>query len=542
MRSIKLLDCTLRDGGYVNDWEFGHKNIVGIYQRLIQSGVDVVEIGFLDDRRPFDFNRSIMPDTDSVRKIYGNIDGRPPMVVGMIDYGTCRLEHIAPQKEGYIDGIRVIFKKHIMHEAMAFCAELKKLGYIVFSQLVSITSYNDEELQELIRLVNEVKPYAVSMVDTYGLLDPKQLMHYYTLLDQGVDPEITIGFHAHNNFQLAYANAMTFVDHETDRNILVDGTLFGMGKSAGNAPLELLAMYLNTHHHKQYRIDPMLEAVNESISSFYLKSPWGYKIYFYLSAMNRCHPNYVKQFKSKPDLSISAVNDLLAQIEPEEKKLLYDKEAGEQLYNTYRQSANQDTEMFEKLSEALSGKKVLVLGPGRNIQLQSSNVSEFINREHPLVISINFVPGAYPVDYVFVTNAGRYLDMADDLLECKNRDVRIIATSNVISRNGKFAFSMSREPLLERNQKIEDNSFLMLLRVLKNSGIRELWCAGLDGYSEREDNYFNPKMEYAFIKVEAKHLNHHIKEALAQDYGDMKLHFLTYTHYLEVEDSHDAAF
>ncbi|MFR3117262.1 MAG: hypothetical protein ACLTOJ_07445 [[Clostridium] symbiosum] len=96
MKEIKLLDCTLRDGGFVNDWEFGYGNIINIFERLISSGVDVLEIGFLDDRRPFDKNRTIMPDTKSADDIFGRLDKGNAMIVAMIDYGTCRIENLAP--------------------------------------------------------------------------------------------------------------------------------------------------------------------------------------------------------------------------------------------------------------------------------------------------------------------------------------------------------------------------------------------------------------------------------------------------------------
>ena len=84
MGEVKLLDCTLRDGGYVNDWNFGHNNLVSIFERLVDAGIDIIEIGFLDERRPFDINRSIMPDTDSVFNIYGDLDKKNSIIVGMI--------------------------------------------------------------------------------------------------------------------------------------------------------------------------------------------------------------------------------------------------------------------------------------------------------------------------------------------------------------------------------------------------------------------------------------------------------------------------
>ena len=86
MRKIQLLDCTLRDGGYVNDWEFGHNYLINIYERLLESETDIIELGFLDDRRPLDINRSIMPNTECMQKIYGHVKNNHAMLVGMIDY------------------------------------------------------------------------------------------------------------------------------------------------------------------------------------------------------------------------------------------------------------------------------------------------------------------------------------------------------------------------------------------------------------------------------------------------------------------------
>ena len=124
-----------------------------------------------------------------------------------------------------------------MHEAIAFCRQVKHLHYKVFVQAVSITSYNDEELMELIGLVNQVEPYALSLVDTYGLLHKEDLQHYFEMTNEFLKPSIGIGYHAHNNFQLAYSNCIELLETEIERMLLVDGTLYGMGKSAGNAPL-----------------------------------------------------------------------------------------------------------------------------------------------------------------------------------------------------------------------------------------------------------------------------------------------------------------
>lgn len=538
MSNIQILDCTLRDGGYINDWEFGRNNLLSVYQRLVASGVEIIEVGFIDDRRPFDINRSIFPDTASIERIYGCVPKKAPMTVGMIDYGTCRLENIQDAKDSWIDGIRVIFKKHLMKEAMEYCAALKAKGYKVFSQLVSITSYNDEELLQLVDLVNKVEPFAVSMVDTYGLLTPLDLLHYYEILDKNVKSSVQIGFHAHNNLQLAFANALTFIQKKTDRSIVVDGTLHGMGKSAGNDPVELVADWMNKNLGTDYNIDQMLEAIEESVADIYNKYPWDYKTFFYLSAKNRCHPNYVTYLQNKSNLSVSDLDSLLSKIEPEENKLLYKKEIAVSLYDGYQNGLSKNSVEMDKLKDFFDGRKILILGPGKNIFLQNDKVQSFIKKETPLCISINYIPQELPCDVVFLTKSNRYLEMTEKLL-CMNSELKILATSNVTSKGNSFDYVVNREPLLERDEQIIDNSFLMLLKVLECSNVKDVYCAGLDGYSDREDNYFNPKMEYSFVKTEAVRMNRHIKKVIEKMRKSMDITFVTYSHYEDNKISED---
>jgi 4-hydroxy 2-oxovalerate aldolase len=536
MENISLLDCTLRDGGYVNDWNFGHNKLIDIYERLCDAGVDIVEIGFLDDRRPFDINRSIMPDTSCVEKIYGTAKKRAPMTIAMIDYGTCDIKNLQRAEDTYIDGIRVIFKEYLMYDAMKFVAQVKALGYKVCAQLVSVTTYTDDKLRELARLANEVKPFAVGMVDTYGLLTPHHLEHIFSVLDDALDPEISIGYHAHNNFQLGFANGMAFLEAPSHHNKLIDGSLFGMGKSAGNAPVELLAMHLNEQYGKNYKVDSLLEAIDETVMDYYRTSPWGYKMFFYLCAKNKCHPNYVNYFMKKNTLSISNIDRMLREIEPEPKKLLYDKGIAESMFQEYMNGIGDDSDAVEKLGKVIADRKVLIVGPGKNIQLQKVRVDNFIKENDPVVISINYIPGAFNVDYVFTTKNSRYLQMSDSLHEIKNKDVKIIATSNLSPVCGEFFCVFDRGKLLEPEEQFEDNSFLMLLKILDRAGVKNVWCAGFDGYSNKESNYYNPNMEYEFIKAAANQLNRHMRKVIFEEHKHMNIEFITFSHYTEVED------
>ncbi len=531
MGELKLLDCTLRDGGYVNDWNFGHDNLVSIFERMVDANMDIIEIGFLDDRRPFDINRSIMPDTDSVEKIYGGLDRKQAMVVGMIDYGTCDLKNIKPCQESFLDGIRVIFKKHLREKALAYCAELKKLGYKVFAQLVSVTSYSDEEMLDLIRLANEVKPYAVSMVDTYGLMHQNNLKHYFELLDQNLDGEIGLGYHAHNNFQMGYANCIEMLSHKTDRMKLVDGTIYGMGKSAGNAPLELIAMHMNHVYGTHYHVSQILEAIDVNITNFYTPATWGYNMFFYLAASNDCHPNYVSDLMGKRTLSVKSINEILRKLQGE-KKLLYDKNYLEELYKDYQKHEVDDQQDLAALKEIFAGKQVLILGPGMNVQLQKDAIQKEIEEHNPLVISINYIPEDFKPDFVFLSNSKRYLQMATAL--SKKQDYRIIATSNVTKTSGAFEYNLNYSSLIDETADIIDNSLIMLLKVMIQLGIRKVALGGLDGYVvDKDSNYINPNMEYQFIKAKADSLNQYVMTKLDEWKDVLQVEFITDSVYSE---------
>ncbi len=550
-----LLDCTLRDGGYINDWEFGYDNIINIYERLISAEIDIVEVGFIDARRKYDGNRSIFPDTASVGRTFENLGKGKSIIVGMIDYGTCPIENLQEQKESFLDGIRVIFKKEKMHEAIVFCRQVKEKGYKVFAQAVSITSYDDENFQELLTLINGLEPYAFSLVDTYGLLHRGDLQRYMQMADEGLKPEIGLGYHAHNNFQLAYSNCIELLENPLKRNMLVDGSLYGMGKSAGNAPIELLSHYMNDHCGKEYHVNQLLEAIDVTILDIYHKTPWGYAFKFYLSAANDCHPNYVTYLQEKRKLSVKSISEILDKIAPE-KKLLYDADYIERLYLRYQARECEDKTDREKLKALWTGDKVerivfsqpqicaqrkehgyknerpvLLLGPGTNIYAQKDKVDVCIRESNPIVIAVNFLPEGFFIDGLFISNAKRYVQMSRKLVRLPEK-VPVIATSNVTSAGRPFDYVLNYSALLDEKAWIVDNPLIMMIKLLGQFGVEDILLAGFDGFGEAETaNYVNENMEHAFTKEKAMQLNRDVEEAVGRLENRPKLHFITDTLY-----------
>ncbi|MCR4650580.1 MAG: aldolase catalytic domain-containing protein [Lachnospiraceae bacterium] len=513
MGKVELLDCTLRDGGYVNDWRFGHSNIVNLFERLVSSGVEYIEVGFLDERRPFDMDRTIVPDAMSMNKLLGGLDKGRSCIVGMIDYGTCSIDKLLPKEECVLDGIRVIFKKQKMRPAIEFCSQVKKLGYKVFAQAVSITSYSDDELEELIGLVNELNPHAFSLVDTYGLLHKKELMHYFEVADSRLNPAIHLGYHAHNNFQLAFANCVELVEQkDTKRDVLVDGTLYGMGKSAGNAPTELLAGYLNDNFEKSYRLNQIMEAIDVTILDIYREIPWGYAFKFYVSATHDCHPNYVTYLMNKKKLSMSSISHILNKLEGD-KKLLYDQDYIDKLYLEYQQIECDDSVSFEALEKELKGKSILLLAPGKTVKSYEQKIKDYIRDVQPVCISINYIPSNIPVEYAFLSNAKRYVQQATEL--ATKTDIKLIATSNVTRAKGDFDYVFSYSDLLDEEALIVDNPMIMLIRLLNDMKVGNIALAGFDGYEKTElPNYVNANMEHTFSKEKANEINLDVRSSL----------------------------
>ena len=535
MGKISLLDCTVRDGGYLNDWNYSQSVLVETVQRLINAGIEYVEVGFLDDRRPFDINRSIFPNTKCIKDIYGAIDKKNTKLVAMIDYGTCDISNLQKREETMIDGIRVIFKKEKMFKAIPFCKQVKDLGYEVFTQLVSTTVYEEKDYDNIASLVNELMPHALSIVDTYGVMDNKELDYIYNQLDSRLDKRISLGFHAHNNVQLGYSNAISFIEKNTaeGRDLLADGTLHGMGKGAGNAPIETLAFYCNKYYGTHYDINQLLEAIDSNILILFGKNNWGYSMKFFLASTNRVHPNYLSDYISSSYLSVSNINDALKGIE-EEKKLYYDKgESARALELIKDRIASKSNEDMAKIAKNINGKPVLLLGPGETLTGERNRIEKYIKDNNPVVISVNFIPNDFKVDYIFVTNSRRLCSISSNP---KSNSVEMIATSNLSPITKDFDYVVDYLSLID-NSAARDSAIVMSLRMLSRfDSPKSVALAGFDGYkSFFEENFVSISSSYGWKEPYPGFLNSYIRGEIENLSHKMDIKFVT-TSMFEEED------
>ena len=531
MKSIRILDCTLRDGGFVNDWNFGLGSMKSIISRLDKAGIDMIEIGFIDERRTYDPDRSIMPDSDSVLPMLRDLEITHAMILGMIDYGTCGIDKISLQKDSCLDGIRVIFKKKDQDAALEYLAALKEKGYKIFVNPVSITGYTDEELLSLIDKINKISPDAVAIVDTYGLMHRKELLHYYHLFDKHLEKSITIGYHAHNNFQLVYANSIELCELDSDRELVIDSSLYGMGKGAGNANTELVAMFCNENYSHNYGVEHLLEAIDVDIMKEYEKSPWGYSLSYYLAASNDCHPEYVKYLISKKSLSIKSVNDLLNSI-PIVNKLTFNKELIEQMYQEHQNVSCNDDDSYSRLAKDLEQRDILLLGPGVSIINEADKITAYIKDRKPVVISINFINELYPIDYVFMGNSKRYSQFFHKIYG-GGKDIKVISTSNITEPGKRIDYMFNYALLIADKAAVRDNPLLMIIKILKKCGVENIQLAGFDGYSEdNELNYYKDYIPLLYCQDDVLKRNNAMAESLKSLCKEISISSLTKTMYL----------
>lgn len=524
MNRIQVLDCTLRDGGYCNEWKFGVNNIRRIMNGLAEAGVDIIECGFLSHRVCYQGEISKFSSMAQVMPFISDIREEKKYVL-MANYGELDIDKLEMRGQNTVDGIRVAFHKKDLKEAMRLCQQIKDKGYDVFVQAMVSLSYSDIEFLELIQKANDLSPYAFYIVDSFGVMKQSDLIRLFYLVEHNLDRAIKVGYHSHNNLQLAYSNAQALVGIETTRELILDSSVMGMGRGAGNLNTELFLEYLNNAKGPNYDLKPVLRLIDEIINKFYQENYWGYSLPNYLSAKHNIHPNYAKYLSDKNTLMVADMDAIFDQID-DDKRVNYDKNYIECLYLSYMQKGQVNAERLCAFKEFLTGKKVVLIAPGKSSEEGKNQILSLINEPNIVSISVNFDYKG-KTDYIFVSNIRRFKE-----LDCSLHK-KVVATSNI---NVDDCFvKVNYAELINDVDRVSDNAGLMLIKLLIKLGIKEVTLAGFDGYSySNEQNYGDTKMELSYRKDDLDALNSGMSCVLKEYSKQIKMSFITPTR-LKVE-------
>ena len=293
-KELKVLDCTIRDGGLMNSSRFDDKIVRAVYDACADAGIDYMEIGYKNSKKiysPAKFGDWRFSDEDSIKRIIG--DNKRDIKISVMadaeksDYKT----ELGPKADSNIDMVRIATYIHQIPLAMDMIKHCTDMGYETTVNIMAVSTVRESELDEGLELLGASDVGTIYLVDSFGSLYSEQIrymMAKYMRIAHEFGKEI--GIHAHNNLQLAFANTIESIVSGAN---MVDGTLAGLGRGAGNCPLEMLVGFL---HNPRFRIRPLLECVENNIEPMREKLGWGFDYPYMVTGFLNRHPKSAMEY------------------------------------------------------------------------------------------------------------------------------------------------------------------------------------------------------------------------------------------------------
>lgn len=322
-KNIYLLDATLRDGGQgledlhkngFSDKIFSEEVKHSTIESLGNSNVDIIEIGTMgpseDDKSKF----AIYQNVEELSKYLPEKRNPNALYAGLYIGPDTDVNEIPDWNPSLVEGIRVILRYSELQKSLDYCAALSAKGYKVFVQPMLTMRYTDAELDMVIQAANKMKAYACYFVDSYGYMQPQDVKRLFDYYDKRLDKDIKIGFHAHNNMNLAFSNVQYFLNIDSDRDVIIDSCATGMGQGAGNLQTELIIPYLNENYGKNYDYDSVLDICDVLDKNMIPDDLWGYSVARLLPAVYKTAYKYGLMMRNKYHLSFRQMNKILREM------------------------------------------------------------------------------------------------------------------------------------------------------------------------------------------------------------------------------------
>lgn len=292
----KIVDCTIRDGGLVNNWDFSVEFVQKLYAGLNEAGVDYMEIGYknspkllkgADEAGPWrflddDFLRKVIPQKGTTK------------LSALVDIGRVDENDILARSESLLDLIRVACYIKDVDKALQLVQLFHDRGYETTLNIMALSNVMENELLEAFEMIKESVVDVVYIVDSYGSLDYKDMEYLVNKFKTHL-PGKRLGVHTHNNMQLAFSNTLVAADHGVE---LLDASVYGMGRAAGNCPTELLVTHLKN---TSYKLRPILEVLEELLIPLREKEEWGYLIPYMITGTLDEHPRSAMALRASED-------------------------------------------------------------------------------------------------------------------------------------------------------------------------------------------------------------------------------------------------
>ncbi|MCI6998420.1 MAG: aldolase catalytic domain-containing protein [Eubacterium sp.] len=531
---IKILDCTLRDGAYIVNGDFGVTAIKGIISKLTEAQIDIIECGWLkNDACKNGSTYYHIPD--DLNTIIGKKTGNVTYVV-MIDWNRYDLSQLPERSGDTIDAIRVVFPKDKYVEGIAVAREIKEKGYDVYLQAANTMAYSDEEIHNLVSCTNSCKPVSLSIVDTFGEMHAEDLRHIVTLIDGELDGNIGLGFHSHNNQQMSFALSIEFIEtlSKGSREIIVDSSLCGMGRGAGNATTELLVSYINKKHNGYYDLNVIMDAIDMYMVSFQERYQWGYSTSYFIAGVYGCHVNNIAYLLKNHRCNGKDMKNVIESL-PEADRKKYDYDLLESKFIEYQSNRVDDTQAIATLKETIGNKKVLLIAPGKSIIEEQAYIKQYIEDEKPVVIGVNAICDKYSYDYIFFANKIRY-EYAKEIYTDIFKASKKILLSNIRTKAKDNEYLINYDKVIKRGWEHFDNAVIVAMRLISKLEIEDVAIAGFDGFKHAyNDSYadeslptLNPDNKWDELNEEIRDMYQDFRKSLG---NRMRIKFITESYF-----------
>lgn len=282
---IKVLDCTVRDGGLINRWQFSDDFVRKVFVALSTAGVDYMEIGYKSSEKYFSRSEHgawKFCTEDDLKKVVGGID-KTLKLSAMADIGRIDPEDILPKADSALDMIRVACYAHEVDKGISLAHHCMDKGYEVTINLMAVSKVLEKDLDDALDDLSKSNVPVVYLVDSFGAMYSEQI-HFLAKKYLEALPGKELGIHTHNNQQLAFANTIEAIIAGINR---IDATIYGMGRGAGNCPLELLLSFLKN---PKFDIRPIIEIIQEIFISLKAEVEWGYHMPYMITGILNEHP------------------------------------------------------------------------------------------------------------------------------------------------------------------------------------------------------------------------------------------------------------
>jgi 4-hydroxy 2-oxovalerate aldolase len=296
---IKVLDCTIRDGGLMNNHHFSDNVVKVVYEACVAAGIDYMELGYKADDKIFskdEYGTWKHCDEEDIRRIVGDNKTELKLSVMADAERTDYHRDILPKDQSVIDMIRVATYIHQIPTALDIARDAHEKGYETTLNIMAVSTVPEHELDSALELVCKSSIQAIYLVDSFGAFYSEQIRYMFKKYLKYAQPAgITVGMHAHNNQMLAYANTIEAIILGAN---MVDASMAGLGRGAGNCAMELILGFL---HNPKYKLRPVLDCIQTHIEPMREKLLWGFDIPYMITGLLNQHPRDAIKFNSSDD-------------------------------------------------------------------------------------------------------------------------------------------------------------------------------------------------------------------------------------------------